>query len=489
MRTPLQPKVGSRWRGFHFALLVLLMMTIRGVSVSEGPVNTPLKPFLFHRFGVSNVTSATWKYVGQVGARWWRTPPVLWESVEPTRGQYQFDRLDATLRLTHDAGIIPVVPLVCDSSWGAPRRADESDSEQPGEGEESPARVAISRSRFPTDVNAWQSFVTQLVERYDGDGQEDMPGLKLSVRYWQLGREIPEGWSDTPFRLIDFLQITSEALRKADPEAVILLPGFGSRALSMLAYMDDYLKPEQNPVGVGVPREGLRKSTEYQDLRRLFEVVFENGRDYYDVCDLHLYGQPELIPEKVRWVKDGMGRFDYSKPLVCMEAGGPVSDLGDEYSDAANAEQIAKALCFGMEAGIQSMAFPLSPNYTSLRPAYQRLCLLDASDSPKPSFHNYRLIVRLLQDFDSVQQIKVGRRNVGFAFSRSGLQTYAIWTEEPHPVKLPSRPNRLRESTLITEPGQSEPATRLIPAGTPVRANLTTTPLLFEELPPKAQMQ
>ena len=37
----------------------------------------------------------------------------------------------------------------------------------------------------------YQDFVKQLVERYDGDGIDDMPGLKNPIKYWQIDNEPP----------------------------------------------------------------------------------------------------------------------------------------------------------------------------------------------------------------------------------------------------------------------------------------------------------
>jgi len=43
--------------------------------------------------------------------------------------------------------------------------------------------------RKPYDMDAYRRFVLALVERYDGDGKDDMPGLKYPIKYWEASNE------------------------------------------------------------------------------------------------------------------------------------------------------------------------------------------------------------------------------------------------------------------------------------------------------------
>jgi len=91
----------------------------------------------------------------------------------------------------------------------------------------------LPTSRYkPHDMEAYKSFVRAMVERYDGDGENDMPGLKYPVKQWEVLNE-PEsgGWGDLNFfkgttqDYLEVLQATYEAIRGADPDAVILHGG------------------------------------------------------------------------------------------------------------------------------------------------------------------------------------------------------------------------------------------------------------------------
>ncbi len=102
----------------------------------------------------------------------------------------------------------------------------------------------------PNDWMAYQKFVKAIVERYDGDGVNDMPGLKIPIKYWEVLNEpdlqyksnLPYGETDRstfyrqgPIEYAQLLIETSKAIRLADPEAKILIAapaGADERALS-----------------------------------------------------------------------------------------------------------------------------------------------------------------------------------------------------------------------------------------------------------------
>ncbi len=73
----------------------------------------------------------------------------------------------------------------------------------------------------PKDKNAYSAWVKAAVERYDGDGIDDMPGLQTPAKYWQVDNEPPrlrEGYTDLAL-------ITSKAIKEADAEAKVLIGG------------------------------------------------------------------------------------------------------------------------------------------------------------------------------------------------------------------------------------------------------------------------
>jgi len=92
----------------------------------------------------------------------------------------------------------------------------------------------------PGDWKAYQEFVEKIVERYDGDGINDMPGLTIPIKYWEVMNEPDLQYQNTqpagatksltfykqgPTEYADLLIKTSVPIRSADPDAKILIAG------------------------------------------------------------------------------------------------------------------------------------------------------------------------------------------------------------------------------------------------------------------------
>ncbi|MFH1463913.1 MAG: hypothetical protein ABIO70_05985 [Pseudomonadota bacterium] len=103
------------------------------------------------------------------------------------------------------------------------------------------ARTAAFTKRYlPDDMDAYAAWVRQVVERYDGDGVDDMPGLGAPVLAWEVDNEPdlhnsepPRGLGpddfiegfETPEEYAAVLLATARAIRRADPQATVLLAG------------------------------------------------------------------------------------------------------------------------------------------------------------------------------------------------------------------------------------------------------------------------
>jgi hypothetical protein len=83
-------------------------------------------------------------------------------------------------------------------------------------------------SWMPVDEAKYTDFVKATIERYDGDGTSDMPGLTNPVKYWQVGNE-PDNRARTNFAGLQ--RITYQAIKQACPSCIVLIggvPGFPS---------------------------------------------------------------------------------------------------------------------------------------------------------------------------------------------------------------------------------------------------------------------
>ena len=100
--------------------------------------------------------------------------------------------------------------------------------------------AAYTESYLPADWAAYEAWVQAVVERYDGDGVDDMPGLSRPVKHWEIDNEPdlhnsvpPRGAAQrvdpedfqTPAEYAQVLVRSAAAIRAADPEATVLSAG------------------------------------------------------------------------------------------------------------------------------------------------------------------------------------------------------------------------------------------------------------------------
>lgn len=115
-------------------------------------------------------------------------------------------------------------------------------------------QTANATERYlPDDIGAYEAYVRRVVERYDGDGVDDMPGLLAPVRYFEIDNEPDVKFNDPPRGArrefvpgtfcppAEYAQVvlaSARAIRAASPEAKVVAIGlFRPHADSGEAYL------------------------------------------------------------------------------------------------------------------------------------------------------------------------------------------------------------------------------------------------------------
>lgn len=154
--------------------------------------------------------------------------PFVWEYVEPDPGTYDWTVIDNWVGSSQENNVHILASIWPFANWDQQYWRDQADWE-PSEGFEK--ELPVSRYK-PHDTTAYKAWVTAMVERYDGDGVDDMPGLTLPVTHWEVLNE-PEtyDWDGLNFfkggvaDYLEVLRLTTSAIRDADPDAVVLHGG------------------------------------------------------------------------------------------------------------------------------------------------------------------------------------------------------------------------------------------------------------------------
>ena len=257
---------------------------------------------------------------------------------------------------------------------------------------------------LPLDARAYSDWVTALVERYDGDGVDDMPGLARPILHYEVLNE-PSGAEEArPF--LDVHRITRTAARRASDDVRIVLGG--------------QVAPD--------------------DLDRLLDM---GVAEHCDVINIHWVPSPEEIERYDR--KSG------GLPLWITEM--TLIDLGEPGQEVLQARYVlqnhARAFAAGADKifwieilGERTPAHPLPPGL----PAEQRgSCLWPEGKSPRVGYHAYRRLAAAVDGFDVVERIEAPHEVEAYRFMVDGVEKYVAWAEgEGGTLHLP------RENARVT---------------------------------------
>ena len=146
-----------------------------------------------------------------------------WDLREPRPGQFSWGGMDQRIIKLQQLGLEPFITFESKSEWG------------------SIEETKVSPNAVPKDIRQWTRFVGRFVDRYDGDGRNDAPGLLRPVRMyqmaneWQGGANWTGGWGGTTEQLIGFINATTDAIKTQYPDALVVLGGITSAILDGLA--------------------------------------------------------------------------------------------------------------------------------------------------------------------------------------------------------------------------------------------------------------
>jgi hypothetical protein len=197
---------------------------------------------------------------------------IYWSQVEPEPGRFEWDAVDALLDQLDDGTEAWIT--VCASSPWATRRATRW----------LPASAAA-------DADRYRRFVTELAGR--------RPGV---VRFWQCEIEpcLPLFWAGTADEYVAQLRVFHKAVRQADPGALVVL-------------------------GAAVPGAMLGDGQAgAQTWASFFGHVLRNAGEYFDVFDVHPYGDAYAVPELVRACRTQLAAHGCEQPVVASEHSGPL---------------------------------------------------------------------------------------------------------------------------------------------------------------------
>ncbi|MFQ5498202.1 MAG: hypothetical protein ACE5FH_00885 [Candidatus Zixiibacteriota bacterium] len=277
-------------------------------------------------------------------------------------------------------------------------------------------------SYLPIDSAKYCDFVKATIERYDGDGLADMPGLTNPVKYWQVGNE-PNDAVTSDFAALQ--SMTYIAIKDACADCQVLIGGVSGLPLDYIPLFDSNFAP----------------------------ILTELAGQYVDIMDFHWYGtatgEYRGVDAAYNHIRDTMTALGFSPdlPFWITEMGaysGDPLDFGplifpyqSEQQQAADyVKRYIHPLSFGV--GKVFCAFGLVEGFKHDNGYFDHTGLIyDGLDSDdlglgckKLGYFAYKKMTETLEgaNWDSTQVIATGVSDVyAYRFVRNDSSIFVAW--------------------------------------------------------------
>jgi len=270
--------------------------------------------------------------------------------------------------------------------------------------------------RIPEET-AWKAFLTTLVERYDGDGVDDMPGLLYGIKYWEIGNEpnIMGPDFNTGVKYVRFLKMSYEAVKAADPQAKVLNGG---------------AVPIYNPVTSVL----ATRIVKYWDS--FFRI---GGAAYIDILNIH-YTTPEPAPHLKKFLEQWnslLTKHKISKDIWITETGtysGSLERWGKRFppqSEEAQANWWVKHAVYGLAHGVKKLFWTLF--YIDQAGDWrENAAFIKAHKTRKVLFTIQQILTTKIDRFTSAEQLTDSR----YKFMVDSRPVYVLWGTGALPAEI-----------------------------------------------------
>jgi hypothetical protein len=203
-----------------------------------------------------------------------------------------FSKLDTYVREFQDAGFTETtLALKSHSDWASVEHSQLN------------SKNATPKPEYRDLYAAW---VTAVVERYDSDGVDDMPGLRYPVRHYEIGSELSSYEPEPVGEYLAMLETAYAAAHAAYPDVSVAHAAF----LVMDLLLNDPA-PEELDGSATLPRDDTHNIA---DIR----AILDRG-DLFDVVNIHALAHPGEIEQLVRWLNLEMDARGYRKPIIISD--------------------------------------------------------------------------------------------------------------------------------------------------------------------------
>ena len=211
--------------------------------------------------------------------------PFVWNKIENKKGEYYWQDADEQVIYAQDHNQIILATIWPYANW-----------------EQKSCKRKKARSPFgkhfskylskPCSMENYKTFLLTLVDRYDGDGHNDMPGLSKPIIYWEIMNE-PEykmffkGKED---EFVEIFNFSSKIIKEKQKDSLIVMAG----AAGM-----------------------------FPENKKFWKSTLPKIKDNFDIANIHHISGPDGNCDKEFWVDEFsnlLKSLKINKPIWLTEA-------------------------------------------------------------------------------------------------------------------------------------------------------------------------
>ena len=229
--------------------------------------------------------------------------PFIWNHIEKEKGNFTWDDVDKYVVYSQEHNQTILATIWPHANW-----------------EQKSCKRKKARSPFgkrftkylskPCSMEDYKTFLLKLVDRYDGDGNNDMPGLTKPIKHWDVMNE-PEFkmfFKGSKEDFVETFNFSSKVIKEKQKDAVIVMAG----AAGM-----------------------------FPENKKYWKSVLPKIKDNFDIANIHHISTPDGKCDKELWVDEFaslLKSLNISKPIWVTEAmtcGPPVKAYTNAFLNGA----------------------------------------------------------------------------------------------------------------------------------------------------------
>ena len=211
--------------------------------------------------------------------------PFIWNHIEKEKGNFTWDDADKYVVYAQEHNQTILATIWPHANW-----------------EQKSCKRKKARSPFgkrftkylskPCSMDDYKNFLLQLIDRYDGDGNNDMPGLTKPIKHWDIMNE-PEFkmfFKGSKEDFVETFNFSSKVIKEKQKDAVIVMAG----AAGM-----------------------------FPENKKYWKSVLPKIKDNFDIANIHHISDPEGKCDKEFWVDEFsslLKSLNINKPIWVTEA-------------------------------------------------------------------------------------------------------------------------------------------------------------------------